>query len=40
LYLVRLVAEAHGGTVAVRDRDGGGTSLIFTVREDARGQPT
>lgn len=33
LYLVRLVAEAHGGSVAVRDREGGGTSLIFTLPE-------
>jgi signal transduction histidine kinase len=39
LYLVRLVAEAHGGTVAVRDREGGGTSLIFTVPEGPRVEP-
>ncbi|HVY61815.1 MAG TPA: hybrid sensor histidine kinase/response regulator [Planctomycetota bacterium] len=30
LYFVKLVAEAHGGAVAVRDREGGGT--VFTVR--------
>ena len=33
LYLVRLVAEAHGGSVSVRDREGGGTSLILTLPE-------
>jgi two-component system, sensor histidine kinase and response regulator len=38
LYLVRLVAEAHGGTVTVRDREGGGTSLILTLPEGTRGQ--
>jgi two-component system sensor histidine kinase/response regulator len=31
LYLVRLVAEAHGGSAAVRERSAGGTSLILTL---------
>lgn len=31
LYLVRLVARAHGGEVAVRDREGGGASFVLTV---------
>jgi len=30
LYMVRLVAELHGGDVRVRDREGGGT--VFTTR--------
>ena len=31
LYLVHLVAEAHGGTVAVRDRRGGGAVFELTL---------
>jgi len=31
LYLVKLVAEAHGGTVSVADRDGGGTTFTLTL---------
>lgn len=31
LYLVQLVAEAHGGTVAVRDRKGGGAIFELTL---------
>ncbi|MBL8918194.1 MAG: response regulator [Myxococcaceae bacterium] len=31
LYLVRLVARAHGGEVTVRDREGGGASFELTV---------
>ena len=30
LYLVRLVARAHGGEVVVRDRPGGGASFVIT----------
>ncbi len=37
LYLVRAIAEQHGGTVTVDDRDGGGT--MFTVRLPQRMQP-
>jgi two-component system, sensor histidine kinase and response regulator len=40
LYLVKLVALAHGGRAVVRDRDGGGTTfgLFLPGRED-RGGP-
>lgn len=31
LYLVRLVAAAHGGTAAAADRDGGGTVATLTL---------
>jgi two-component system sensor histidine kinase/response regulator len=31
LYLVRLVAEAHGGRVTVRDRDGGGAMFMLCL---------
>jgi signal transduction histidine kinase len=31
LYLVRLVAQAHGGTVVVRDRAGGGAEFVVTL---------
>ena len=31
LYLVRLVAEAHGGKVTVRDREGGGAVFMLSV---------
>lgn len=31
LYLVRLVATAHGGGVVVRDREGGGASFVITL---------
>ncbi len=31
LYLVRLVAHGHGGSVAVRDRDGGGSIFRLTL---------
>lgn len=31
LFLVRLVAEAHGGSVAVRDREGGGTVFALVL---------
>lgn len=31
LYLVRLVATAHGGSVVVRDRPGGGASFVMTL---------
>jgi K+-sensing histidine kinase KdpD len=30
LYLVKLVAQAHGGDVVVRDREGGGASFVMT----------
>jgi signal transduction histidine kinase len=30
LYLVKLVAQAHGGDVVVRDREGGGASFVIT----------
>jgi signal transduction histidine kinase len=35
LYMVRLVAAAHGGTVAVEDRSGGGTVFRLTLRGDS-----
>ena len=31
LYLVKLVAQAHGGAVAVRDRLGGGAEFVVTL---------
>jgi signal transduction histidine kinase len=31
LYLVKLVAEAHGGTVSAADREGGGTTFTLTL---------
>ena len=31
LYLVRLVAQAHGGSVVVRDREGGGASFVMSL---------
>jgi signal transduction histidine kinase len=31
LYLVRLVARAHGGEVVVKDRDGGGARFVFSI---------
>lgn len=31
LYLVKLVAQAHGGTVVVRDRPGGGAEFVVTL---------
>ncbi|MDP1827599.1 MAG: response regulator [Archangium sp.] len=31
LYLVKLVAQAHGGTVVVRDRVGGGAEFVVTL---------
>ncbi|MFT3713081.1 MAG: response regulator [Archangium sp.] len=31
LYLVRLVARAHGGEVKVTDRDGGGANFVFSI---------
>jgi two-component system, sensor histidine kinase and response regulator len=31
LYLVKLVAQAHGGAVVVRDRPGGGASFVITM---------
>ena len=31
LYLVKLVAEGHGGTVSVADRPGGGTVFRLTL---------
>ena len=31
LYLVKLVASAHGGTVVVRDRVGGGAEFVITL---------
>jgi len=31
LYLVKLVADAHGGAVSVADRDGGGTTFTVTL---------
>jgi signal transduction histidine kinase len=31
LYLVRLVAEAHGGKVTVRDREGGGAVFMLSL---------
>jgi two-component system sensor histidine kinase/response regulator len=31
LYLVRLVAKAHGGDVQVKDRPGGGASFVITL---------
>jgi hypothetical protein len=31
LYLVRLVATAHGGSVVVRDREGGGASFVISM---------
>ena len=36
LYLVKLVATAHGGRAVVRDRDGGGTAFgLFLPRRDS-----
>jgi two-component system, sensor histidine kinase and response regulator len=45
LYLVRLVADAHGGEVVVRDRAGGGASFVVTLPRESsgsgvRGSPT
>ena len=37
LYLVDLVARAHGGSAVVRDRDGGGT--VFAIELPADGAP-
>ena len=34
LYLVKLVAQAHGGTVAVHDRPGGGAVFHLRLREE------
>ena len=31
LYLVRLMARAHGGEVVVRDREGGGASFVISL---------
>lgn len=31
LYLVKLVAQAHGGEVKVKDRDGGGASFVISI---------
>ncbi len=31
LYLVKLVAHAHGGSVVVRDRQGGGAEFVITL---------
>jgi len=31
LYLVKLVAQAHGGDVVVHDRPGGGASFVITL---------
>lgn len=31
LYLVKLVANAHGGNVVVRDREGGGAEFVITL---------
>jgi signal transduction histidine kinase len=31
LYLVKLVAQGHGGTVSVADRPGGGTVFRMTL---------
>jgi len=31
LYLVKLVADAHGGAVSVADREGGGTTFTMTL---------
>jgi two-component system, sensor histidine kinase and response regulator len=31
LYLVKLVANAHGGAVEVKDREGGGASFVLTL---------
>lgn len=39
LYLVRLVANAHGGSVVVRDREGGGASFVITLPRE-RGSGT
>lgn len=40
LYLVRLVATAHGGRIAVRDREGGGTAfaMFFPPGQSPRAQ--
>jgi two-component system, OmpR family, sensor histidine kinase CreC len=34
LYLVRLVADAHGGRALVRDREGGGTAFSLLLPTD------
>lgn len=40
LYLVKLVAHAHGGDVVVRDRVGGGAEFVISLpRPDAAAQP-
>jgi signal transduction histidine kinase len=31
LYLVKLMAQAHGGSVVVRDRPGGGAEFVVTL---------
>jgi two-component system, sensor histidine kinase and response regulator len=31
LYLVKLVSEAHGGNVVVKDREGGGAAFVITL---------
>lgn len=36
LYLVKLVAKAHGGGVSVHDREGGGALFRFRLGPDAR----
>ncbi len=35
LYLVKLVANAHGGSVVVRDRQGGGAEFVITLPRTA-----
>jgi two-component system, sensor histidine kinase and response regulator len=35
LYLVKLVAQAHGGSVVVRDRSGGGAEFVITLPRHA-----
>lgn len=35
LYLVKLVSEAHGGEVTVKDRDGGGAAFVISLPRTA-----
>ncbi|MDP3154561.1 MAG: response regulator [Archangium sp.] len=35
LYLVKLVAQAHGGSVVVKDRSGGGAEFVITLPRPA-----
>jgi signal transduction histidine kinase len=36
LYLVKLVAKAHGGSVSVHDREGGGALFRFRLGPESR----